>query len=569
MHDQGQWRPADGDQRRQPGGNGWGGESWEDDGWRPRTRSGAGARTTEAERSGRTRQPVADADTGRGRGRGRGRPRSRKRKVLKWVSLSLAGVLVAAGAVGAYVYVHFNANIKSTALLPSGVTQAPEIPDKFGQSPMNILLLGNAGRVNAQDCKLAGACDDKAMTADTMMVAHLAADRSNMTVMSIPRDSIVQLPACAHGEKTLINAALNAGPGCAVQTVHDVTGLTIDHFIEIDMSGVVTMSDALGGVPVCVTNNVYDSYSHLKLPKGTSVIQGKQALAWLRTRHAFVNEVYREQAQHMFMAALLRKLEANASLTHVTTLYSVADAATKSLTVDSGLSSVLDLLSLAQEIGKVPASRVTMLSVPTLPYSGSNPTWKQHLVFDSAAAQQMFAAVKADVPYTKARSKSSGASPSGSAGPTDAPSTPSGAAVNKAAVHVMVSNGSGVSGRAAAVKSGLESEGFTGADISTGNAAASAKTAVYYPSTRADSAAAVAGALGIPASAMHESAGYSQVTVIIGTDWSSGAAYGAGGSGGTGARAPSTAVASSPPSSSLLTNGADSKACMYVGSPEW
>ncbi|HEV2344009.1 MAG TPA: LCP family protein [Actinocrinis sp.] len=96
--------------------------------------------------------------------------------------------------------------------------------------------------------------------------------------------------------------------------------MTIDHFIEIDMSGVVTMSNALSGVPVCVTNNVYDSYSHLKLPKGTSVVQGVQALAWLRTRHAFINEVYREQAQHMFTAALLRKLKDKAPLAHVSTL---------------------------------------------------------------------------------------------------------------------------------------------------------------------------------------------------------------------------------------------------------
>lgn len=117
---------------------------------------------------------------------------------------------------------------------------------------------------------------------------------SGDAMMSIPRGSIVNLPACAHDPIDLINASLNNGPDCAVQTVHDVTGLTIDHFIEIDMSGVVTMSNALGGVLVCVTNNVYDSYSHLKLPTGTSVVQGVQALAWLRTRHVFINEVYRE-----------------------------------------------------------------------------------------------------------------------------------------------------------------------------------------------------------------------------------------------------------------------------------
>ncbi|MBS2965907.1 LCP family protein, partial [Actinocrinis puniceicyclus] len=463
MRGEGQWWPSDGDRRHEPGawrdaspsgdraghgrqpdrGGGIDGVPRRHDVWRPPSDAGTGVHGGRQRAEDGRRPPAARCDSGARPARraawdapsshgahrpgrinpdidldeldpsgharrtaaagrtGRGRPAGRKRKALKWVSLSLATVLLAVLGAGEYLYVHLSGNIKSTSLLPDGVTQAGEVPNRFGQSPLNILLLGNGGRVNAQDCRLGGACADTASAADTMMVVHLAADRSNMTVMSIPRDSIVHLPACAHDPTDLINASLVHGPACAVQTVHDITGLTIDHFIEIDMSGVVTMSNALGGVPVCVTNNVYDSYSHLKLPKGTSVIQGTQALAWLRTRHAFINEVYREQAQHMFLAALLRKLKANASLTHVTTLYSVADAATKALTVDSGLGSVLDLLSLAQEIGKVPTSRVTMLSVPTIPYAGPNPAWKQQLQFDQPAADSMFAALKSDTPYTK------------------------------------------------------------------------------------------------------------------------------------------------------------------------
>jgi len=495
----------------------------------------------------------------------RSRPVTRARKALRYGALSMAGVMLAAAGFGTYLYVHFNSNIKSTALLPSGVTQAAEIPDKFGRTAMNILLLGNAGRINAADCKLGGACGDSATSADSMMVLHLAADRSNMTIMSIPRDSIVNLPACAHDSEDLINASLVNGPACAVQAVHDVTGLTIDHFIEIDMSGVVTMSNALGGVPVCVTNNLYDSYSHIKLPKGTSIIQGTQALAWLRTRHAFVNEVYREQAQHMFLAALLRKLEANASLTNVSTLYSVADAATKALTVDSALSSITDLLSLAQEIGKVPTSRVTMLSVPTVDYSGSNPSWAQQLQFDQPAADDMFNDLKTDTAYTAqvTASKTSGTVPTAS-------SSPSAANVDKALVNVAIENGSRVNGRAGAIKTALEADSFSSSRITTGTATSTSATALYYSATRADSAAAVAAALGIPSTAMHESSSYSEVRVVIGGDWTSGTTYGSTTTPtGTTATAASTTVASSAPASSLETNASDTKACMYVPQPEW
>lgn len=509
------------------------------------------------------------------RSRGRGRSRSRGRRTLKYVGFTMAFVLLAAGGVGAYVYVHFNNNIKSSSLLPNNVTQAPEIPDQFGRTAMNILLLGNSARLDAADCKLAGACDDTEATADTLMVLHLAADRSNMTIMSIPRDSIVNLPSCAHQSRGLINAALGGGPACAVEAVINLTGLTIDHFIEIDMAGVVTMSDALGGVPVCVTNNIYDSYSHLKLPKGVTYIQGKQALAWLRTRHAFPNEVYREQAQHMFMAALFRKLEANESLTHVSTLYSVADAATKSLTVDSSLGSVTSLLSLAQELGKVPASRITMLSVPTEDYSGTNSAWRSQLQFSQPAADQMFAAIKSDTPYTSGKKAGSGEGTAGTGTGTGTsgsttPASPSASAPNAAnvltsTVHAQVENGSGINGRAADIAQALVTDGFTSGDITTATANVRATTVLYYPSTRADSAAAVAQALNIPTSAMHESSNYSEVTVVIGQDWKTGTALG----GGTASAGTPTGVASSAPSSSLETNAGDGNACMVVQNPEW
>jgi LCP family protein required for cell wall assembly len=497
------------------------------------------------------------------------RPKSRTGRALRWTALGLSTVMLAGAGVGGYVYVHFNGNIKTASLLPPGVTQSAEIPNQFGQTAMNILLLGNSGRLNAADCSLGHACDDNVSTADTMMVLHLAADRSNMTVMSIPRDSIVSMPSCAKaGSTNLVNATLQGGPSCSVQAVGELTGLTIDHFIEIDMAGVVTMSNAVGGVQVCVTNNMKDDYSHIKLPKGTSTIQGTQALAWLRTRHAFNNEVDREKAQHLFMASLVRKLKANASLTHISTLYSVADAATKALTVDSQLSTVTDLLSLGQELGKVPTDRISFMSVPTAQYSGTNSAWRQQLQFAQPAANEMFASIKNDQPFTAGSSKSSGSSTKTSATPTV--STSSAAAVDIAAVHAAIENGSGIGGRASTVHDALVSDGFSSSGLTTGNASQPASTTVvYYPSGRAESAAAVAGALEIPSSAVHESTSYSEVTVVIGKDWASGSVYsGSGGSSSSGTSGAPTTVASAPPDSSEATNAAQAD-CMQIAHPEW
>jgi LCP family protein required for cell wall assembly len=513
--------------------------------------------------------------------KGRIIPASRKRKVMKWTALSVVGVLVVIIGLGAYVYIHLNGNINTAALLPQGASQAAEVPNQFGQTPLNVLLIGSDTRATATDCHLGGACQPSLPHADVEMVVHLAADRSNMTVMSIPRDSIVPMSACARndGAENLINSALNFGPACQVEEIHDMTGLTIDDFIEVDMAGVVTLTNALGGVPVCVQNNVYDPDSHLKLPAGTTNVQGITALEWVRTRHAFPNEVYREEAQHVFMSAMVRKLKQNASLTHITTLYSVADAATKALTVSPALGSVTSLLSLAQEMGKVPTDRITLLSVPTVNYTGPVAAWNQQLQFDQPSANNMFAALKADTSYTSGGSPAPPAPPSGGAKQTNAPVTngsgsgsypgnPS--AVNKAGVSVSVLNGTGVTGRAGAIKTALTGSGFSGSLISANSTSSTDATAVYYPASRADSASAVASALGIPASAMHLSSNYGQVTVMIGKDWTSGTTFGtassggAGGSSGSSTTSSTTVVASSPPATSLLTNGSDSKTCMPI-----
>jgi LCP family protein required for cell wall assembly len=552
-----------------------------EDDWRPRSRSaGPGPRPYEPVRgpdrpfgpagdrppSGPAGEPV---DRRRKGGRKAGGPRKKwgwKKKTLVWTAGTMGFVLVAAGGLAGYVYLHFNANIKSTPLLPPGVTQAAEIPNQFGQTPLNILVMGSDTRDSAADCALGHDCqgsDNYAAgeRADVEMVVHLSADRSNMTVMSIPRDTITELPSCAGGGENLINSALNGGPSCQVQEVHNLTGLTIDGYIMADMAAVVGLSNAIGPVNVCVTNNVLDKDSGLKLPKGTSAIVGVQALEWLRSRHAFLNEPQREEAQHLYLSALIRKLESEGSLSNVSTLYSVADIATKSLTVSQNLDSVTSLLSLAQQMGKVPTSRITMLSMPWEQYTGSDSEWSQQLQVEQPQASDMFAALRADQPYTS-KAASSGAT-TGSTATTPA-STVDAASVDDAAVRVSVVNDSGTPGRALSVRDGLVASGFNQATDTSGNGVA--QTVVYYPAGRSDSAAAVAGALSIPSAQVKQSSSYSEVTVLVGADWTSGSSYGA--SGAAGSTTPNV-QASAPPSVSMENFASDANACMTVSQPEW
>ena len=276
-------------------------------------------------------------------------------------------ILVTAGA-GAWLYEHLNGNIKSVAI--DGGADGKEKADAFGRTPINLLVIGSDGRNNAADCKLGGGCGTASSTAghnaDVEMVVHVSADRSNATVMSVPRDTMTNVPACKDpdsGQSTAgyygqINSALQYGAACQVKTVHQLTGIPIDHFVMLDFSGVVKMSDAVGGVSVCVSDDVYDTYSHLKLAKGTHTLKGEAALEFVRSRHGFGDgsDLGRTVSQHLFLSAMIRKFKSAGTLANPAKVYSLADAATNALTVDTGLGSVSKLVDLATDLNKVPVA---------------------------------------------------------------------------------------------------------------------------------------------------------------------------------------------------------------------
>jgi LCP family protein required for cell wall assembly len=510
----------------------------------------------------------------------------RKKKALKWTAAGTSGVLAAVVGVGAYAVTHLDGNIKHTALLPSGVTQQAEIPDKFGNTAMNVLLIGTDARVSAADCKLGGDCSASGDgNSDVLMLIHLAADRTNSTIMSIPRDTETNIPDCGTNSAYygMINSTLAYGASCTVAAVHQLTGLTVDHYVEVDFSGVVTMSDALGGVPVCVSDNMYDADSGLRLNAGTTTIEGQQALEFVRTRHGFYDgsDLGREKAQHIFLSNMIRTLRSQASFTDIGNLYTIADAATKSMQVDDGLAGVTNLISLFTTMNKVPTNRVTFVTMPW----GLDPDNVNRVVASQPEAQTMFSNIKNDVPYSSSSTGSSATSMQSEADSATSVATAEAAdyqvadaadatsdvvtsTVNARAfstVHAQVLNGTGVAGRASTVEQGLESGGFSESNLSTGNADTTAQTVVYYPSDRAQSAAAVAGALGIPSSQVQESSNYSEVTVVIGTDWTSGSTYSSGSSSSSGA-SPSATAAALAPSSSAELNAATTGECVQVAS---
>ncbi len=430
-----------------------------------------------------------------------------------------AGVAVLAAVGGGYLYIQdLNSNIHSDPLhADPGVRVAAPKPNAAGQTPLNILMIGSDTRDPTADRDLGGS-DDSAPHADVEMLVHLSADRSNISVLSIPRDTTVRIANCDghQGTTTLITDSLNYGPGCTVDTWQKLTGIDINAYMMIDFSGVVKMSDAVGGVQVCTKENVQDPQgSHLELPAGTHTIKGEQALEWLRTRHAFGDgtDIGRTEAQHLYLDSLIRKFQSAKTLSDPFTLNSLAQAATKSLTVSPSLKSIGALSSLAQELIKVPADRITMVTMPFV--YGAYPTDARPVLTD-ADSYQVFRMIADDIPLSTL--KNSPAKPS-----TSPSTTTSAVAVDKAAVKVSVQN-STVDGRGEQLTQALQAKGFTDAVRDTTDIPPQ-PTSLSYPTADKAQAQAVATALGLTSAQLKASPSADHLVLVIGTDWTSGTDY--------------------------------------------
>ena len=434
----------------------------------------------------------------------------------------MALLVLGTAGVGWWFYQHLNGNIQSESLDGKGGT---EKADAFGRTPINILVMGSDGRTSKADCKLGGGCSRTGVqtgsNADVQMVVHISADRSNATVMSIPRDTMTRVPACKDsktGQSTpgyygQINSALQYGAACQVATVHQLTGIPIDHFVKLDFSGVVKMSDAVGGVDVCVSNDVYDTYSHLKLSKGRHTLQGVAALEFVRSRHGFGDgsDLGRTVSQHIFLSAMIRKFKSAGTLTDPTAVYDLADAATKALTVDDGLGTVRKLIALAADVNKVPTKRMTFTTMQT----GADPGDSNRVVV-GAGAKSLFAAIAADQSLTTGSGKKSAAA----SATAKATATP----VPAAQVAVTVENGTTITGRASAIATALTDQGFSPATTTANAPSPATTTPLTYGTGQKAEAKTAAKALNLPASHLKQGTG-AGLTLVIGSDWTTDTTY--------------------------------------------
>ncbi|MEU8538965.1 LCP family protein [Streptomyces sp. NPDC048717] len=347
--------------------------------------------------SGRVR-PTRRRPTGRRR-----KPRARRRRAVVVAVWSGAVLILGAGAGLGYAYVHLDHNIQGVDI---NAQLGKDRPDNVDNGSEDILVLGSDSRAGANH---AYGKDEGGARSDTAMVVHVYPGHTKASVVSIPRDTLVDRPACAGAEgaavpaehRVMFNTAYEVGgPACAVKTVESMSGIRMDHYIEVDFAGFTKLIDQLGGVEITTTRPIKDGKSHLDLAPGTHTLDGERSLGLVRTRKSVGDgsDLGRIQLQQAFMKAFIQQVKSVGVFSSPTKLFGIADTATKAITPDSELDSVKELTSFARGLSKLGADDVHMVTMPVV----YDPVDPNRVVPVEAKARQVWQALKADRPIPAA-----------------------------------------------------------------------------------------------------------------------------------------------------------------------
>ncbi|MFF0149067.1 LytR family transcriptional attenuator [Amycolatopsis sulphurea] len=426
--------------------------------------------------------------------------------------------------------------------------------EKPADGARDILLVGLDSRTDAQGnplsqeqlAQLRAGESDGELNTDTLIFVHIPNDGSKAVAISLPRDSYVDIPG-GYGKHKINSAyaramlqarkdlqaqgvtdpkqldvqANQAGAKQLIATVQELTGSTIDNYAAINLLGFSDITQAIGGVDVCLKDNVNDQYSGAKFSKGEHTIAGVEALEFVRQRHGLPRgDLDRVVRQQVFMAGMARKILSAGTLTDPSRLGALIDAIKKSVVLNQNW----DVFGFAQQMKGLTGGQLEFRTIPTENVEYRTPD-------DGVAIQVDPEKVKAFVQGLAGPQASSGA-----------PSSPRATATHQN-VTVDVRNASGRDGLAASVSKQLTSKGFTAGD--TANSSSRKTSVIWVPSGGEEAGKAVADALGMQATVQEDkSVQKGHVTVFLGSD----VQPAAGASAGSGApRAPAAAPTSSAP----------------------
>lgn len=341
----------------------------------------------------------------RSRKRARRARTGRKHTLAKVVGSTVLALAMLTGLGTVYLYRHLSDNLTVSNAFDQQTFKAADPFPPGPNRPINILVMGEDSR-DCSGCDIDGLTGQGARS-DTTILVHLSADKQHAYGISIPRDSMVDRPACKTSDGgtspaasyQMWNAAFSVGgAACTISQVEYTTGVHIDHFVVVDFESFKGMVDAIGGVKVCLAQPVKDPLAQLDLPAGEQTLTGNDALGFVRERHQIGDgsDLGRVKRQQAFISSMVNSAMSAGTLANPVKLVRFLDAATKGLTVDPGLGDIDKLASVGYDFRNIGMSKIQFLTVPW-EYDPNNPNrviWKPE-------AAAMWKDIKFDKPLSK------------------------------------------------------------------------------------------------------------------------------------------------------------------------
>lgn len=329
-------------------------------------------------------------------------PATPRRRVWRVVGFGCAVALLGTAAAGWWAYRSLDGNITGVDLGRAlGDDRPRKAPGALGAT--NLLILGSDSRAG-DNARLDGG-DVSGARSDTALMVHVSENRTKAIAVSIPRDTLVDRPSCttADGEKVgpatrvMFNSVYaTAGSACVVKTVEQMSGVRIDHLLEIDFAGFKELVDDIGGVTVDVRERIHDTKGGFTLEPGTHRLNGTDSLRFVRTRYGYRDgsDLGRIGLQQQFLIALVREIKQQDLLGSPARSYRIAESLTKSLTTDSELASLTALAEFGRSMrGIDPASMETVM-LPVA-YDTKDPN---RVVAAQPQAAELWKAIREDTP---------------------------------------------------------------------------------------------------------------------------------------------------------------------------
>ncbi|GAA1822553.1 LCP family protein [Agromyces salentinus] len=348
---------------------------------------------------------VKDGDSVR---HGKLKPRSSTTRALfKLSGAALACCSVATTAVALYFAAESLGSVSSNAVdIGTSTESLPSVGLGSVDGGFDMLVVGADNSADQGD-----AYGDRggATLNDVNIWLHVSDDHSRATAVSFPRDLIVPHPECvdpATGEtfdamsaQPLNDAYGRGGLGCVAQTISSLTGEPFEYAASVAFSGVIAMSDAVGGVEVCLTEPIDDPEAGLILPAGTSSLQGHAALAFLRTRHGIGDgsDLARISNQQAFLSSLIRRVQSEATLTDPAKVIGLARVAVDHMVLSTSLANPITMASLAMSMKDIPLDQIVFVQYPGTTGDAEFPG---KVVPLADHAEQLIAAIVSDQPFT-------------------------------------------------------------------------------------------------------------------------------------------------------------------------